>query len=76
VPFFGEQLVITQQRVRTAAGIASFSALCYAVASAVDSAYRDGFIERLAQQLQDTFRERAECLRLLAERYAPVASSV
>ena len=76
VPFFGEQLVITQQLVRTAAGVASFSALYYAVASAVDSTYRDEFIERLAQQLQDTFRERAEYLRLLEERDARVASRV
>jgi hypothetical protein len=76
VPFFGEQLEITQQLVRTAAGVASFSALYYAVASAVDSTYRDEFIERLTQQLQDTFRERGEYLRLLAARDERVASKV
>ena len=65
IPFFGEQLEITKQLVRTAAGVASFSALYYAVASAVDSTYRDEFVERLTQQLQDTFRERAEYLELL-----------
>jgi hypothetical protein len=68
IPFFGEQLDITKQLVRTAAGVASFSALYYAVASAVDSTYRDEFIERLTQQLQETFRERGEYLELLAER--------
>jgi hypothetical protein len=68
VPFFGEQLQITKQLVRTAAGVASFSALYYAVASAVDSTYRDEFIERLTQQLQETFRERGEYLELLAAR--------
>jgi hypothetical protein len=76
LPFFGEQLEITQQLVRTAAGVASFSALYYAVASAVDSTYRDEFIERLTQQLQDTFRERAEYLRLLAARDERVESKV
>ena len=68
IPFFGEQLEITKQLVRTAAGVASFSALYYAVASAVDSTYRDEFVERLTQQLQDTFRERAEYLELLEAR--------
>ena len=68
IPFFGEKLEITKQLVRTAAGVASFSALYYAVASAVDSTYRDEFIERLTQQLQETFRERGEYLELLAER--------
>ena len=67
LPFFGEQLQITKQLVRTAAGVASFSALYYAVASAVDSTYRDEFIERLTQQLQETFRERGEYLELLAD---------
>jgi len=76
VPFFGDQLEITRQLVRTAAGVASFSALYYAVASAVDSTYRDEFIERLAQQLQDTFRERAEYLRLISERDERIASKV
>ena len=76
VPFFGEQLEITKQLVRTAAGVASFSALYYAVASAVDSTYRDEFIERLTQQLQETFRERAEYLELVRARDAGVASPV
>jgi hypothetical protein len=76
IPFVGEQLRITQELVRTAAGVASFSALYYAVASAVDSMYRDEFVERLTQQLQDTFRERAEYLELLAARGARVSSGV
>jgi hypothetical protein len=76
IPFFGEQLEITKQLVRTAAGVASFSALYYAVASAVDSTYRDEFVERLTQQLQDTFRERAEYLELVEARDARVSSGV
>ncbi len=76
VPFFGEELEITQELVRTAAGVASFSALYYAVASAVDSTYRDEFVERLTQQLQDTFRERAEYLELLEARDARLSTGV
>jgi hypothetical protein len=76
VPFFGEQLEITKQLVRTAAGVASFSALYYAVASAVDSTYRDEFVERLTQNMQETFRERAEYLELIRVRNAGVVSPV
>jgi hypothetical protein len=76
LPFFGEQLQITKQLVRTAAGVASFSALYYAVASAVDSTYRDEFIERLTQQLRATFGERGEYVELIAARDGAVASRV
>ena len=76
IPFFGEQLAITKQLVRTAAGVASFSALYYAVASAVDSTYRDEFVERLTQNLEETFRERAEYLDLIRQRDAVAASTV
>jgi hypothetical protein len=76
VPFFGVQLEITKQLVRTAAGVASFSALYYAVASAVDSTYRDEFVERLTQNLQETFRERREYLDLIRDRHAGVPSTV
>jgi hypothetical protein len=46
------------------------------VASAVDSTYRDEFIERLTQQLQETFRERGEYLELIAAQDRGVASRV
>jgi hypothetical protein len=74
--FLGEQLRVTRELVRTAAGVASFSALYYAVASAVDSTYRDEFVDQLTQQLRTTFEGRAEYLRLLAARDAPRASGV
>ena len=46
------------------------------MASAVDSTYRDEFVERLTQQLQETFRERGEYLELLAARDARASSGV
>ena len=76
IPFFGEQLQITKELVRTAAGVASFSALYYAVASAVDSTYRDEFVDRLTQDMQETFRERREYLELIRDRDAGVPSAV
>ena len=64
LPFFGQQLDVTKELVRTAAGVASFSALYYCVASAVDSTYRDEFVERLTTELRGTFAERTEYLEL------------
>ena len=65
IPFLGQQLDVTRELVRTAAGVASFSALYYCVASAVDSTYRDEFVDRLTTELRGTFRDRAEYLGLL-----------
>lgn len=70
IPFLGEQLQITKELVRTAAGVASFSALYYAVSAAIDSTYRDEFVDQLTDQLRATFAERSEYLRLHAERDA------
>ncbi len=70
IPFLGEQLAITKELVRTATGVASFSALYYAVSAAIDSTYRDEFIDQLTEQLRVTFADRSEYLRLRAERGA------
>ncbi len=75
LPFFGTRLAITRELVRTAAGVASFSALYYAVAMVVDSNYRDQFVTGITEQLRQTFAERAEYLRLLRQRPAAVTSS-
>jgi hypothetical protein len=74
VAFFGEQLVITKELVRVAIGVASFSALYYAVSAAVDSTYRDEFVDQLTVQLKATFADRSEYLRLRAERDAAAPS--
>ena len=71
IAFLGEQLTVTKELVRTSAGVASFSALYYAVASAVDSTYRDEFVEQLTDQLRDTFTSRNEYLDLIGERRGP-----
>jgi hypothetical protein len=74
IPFLGEQLTITKELVRTATGVASFSALYYAVSAAIDSTYRDEFVDQLTDQLRATFAERSDYLRLRAERDAPAPS--
>lgn len=75
IPFLGEQLEVTKELLRTAAGVASFSALYYAVASAVDSTYRDEFLTELTEQLRGTFAERREYLTLVRRRRGAPASS-
>lgn len=74
LPFLGEQLDVTKELMRTAAGVASFSALYYAVASAVDSAYRDELLTEITDQLRGTFAARREYLTLVQRREARAPS--
>ena len=69
IPFFGDTVVvITEQLLRVATGMASFAALYYAVATQLDEAYRDEVVEQIARQLKETFARRAEYLRLIETR--------
>jgi hypothetical protein len=71
IPFLGDTtIVITEELLRVATGMASFAALYYAVATQLDEAYRDEVVERIAEQMKETFARRAEYLRLIGE--APV----
>jgi hypothetical protein len=45
--------------------MASFAALYYAAATQLDEAYRDEVVERIAEQMKETFARRAEYLRLV-----------
>jgi hypothetical protein len=66
IPFFGDTVVvITEQLLRVATGMASFAALYYAVATQLDEAYRDEVVEQIARQLKETFARRAEYLGLI-----------
>jgi hypothetical protein len=77
IPFFANTTVlITEELLRVATGMASFAALYYAVATQLDEAYRDEVVERIAEQMKETFARRAEYLRLVGETPAPEASAV
>jgi hypothetical protein len=66
IPFFADTVVvITQELLRVATGMASFAALYYAAATQLDEAYRDEVVERIAEQMKETFARRAEYLRLV-----------
>jgi hypothetical protein len=68
IRFFGDTVVvITEELLRVATGMASFAALYYAAATQLDEAYRDEVVERIAEQMKETFARRAEYLRLVGE---------
>jgi hypothetical protein len=66
VAFLGDRLQVTYELVRVATGVAAFVALYYAVTILVDAAYRDQFVDGLAEELRDTFARRSEYHQLLA----------
>ena len=66
IPFFGDTVVvITVELLRVATGMASFAALYYAAATQLDEAYREEVVERIAEQMKETFARRAEYLELV-----------
>ncbi len=66
IPFFADTVVvITEELLRVATGMASFAALYYAAATQLDEAYRDEVVERIAEQMKETFARRAEYLGLV-----------
>jgi hypothetical protein len=68
IPFFGDTVVvITEELLRVATGMASFAALYYAAATQLDEAYRDEVVERIAEQMKETFARRAEYSTLVGE---------
>jgi hypothetical protein len=66
ISFFGDTaVVITVELLRVATGMASFAALYYAVATQLDEAYRDEVVEKIGEQMKETFAKRGEYLRLV-----------
>ena len=60
----GEQVQVTEELLRVAAGIASVSGLYYAIAVLTDSAYREQFLDRMGEEMRSTFRARVDYLAL------------
>ena len=55
--------------------MAAISGLYYAVALVVDPTYRDELVERLAEQMRETFAMHADYVRLLRDRDEYAAAS-
>jgi hypothetical protein len=60
----GERVELTVELLRVAAGLAAFSGFYFAIAMLTDSTYREEFLDELSEEMRDTFRARAEYLRL------------
>ena len=55
---------LTVELIKVAAALAAFSGLYFAVAMLTDSTYREEFLVEVTEELQQTFRDRVEYLRL------------
>jgi hypothetical protein len=64
IELFGEPLELTAELLRVAGGLAAFSGFYFAISMLTDSTYREEFLEELTSEMRDSFRERAEYLRL------------
>ena len=59
-----------QRAAARPAGLAAFSGFYFAIAMLTDSTYREEFLDELTGDMRDTFRARAEYLRLRGRRLA------
>lgn len=60
----GDDLELTTQLLRVAAGLAAFSGFYFAIAMLTDETYRSEFLEELTSEMRRSFKERAEYLKL------------
>jgi hypothetical protein len=61
---FGERLELTEELLRVAGGLASFSGFYFAIAIFTDSTYREEFLEEMTGEMRSSFAARAEYIRL------------
>jgi hypothetical protein len=61
---FDHTAVLTSQLLRVAAAIAAFTGLYFAISMLTDDVYRREFLEELTSEMRQSFRDRAEYLRL------------
>lgn len=60
----GEHLELSEEMLRVAGGLAAFSGFYFAVSMLTDSTYREEFLTELTEEMRQSFRARAEYLRL------------
>jgi hypothetical protein len=61
---FDHTAYVTAELLRVAAAIAAFTGLYFAISMLTDDVYRREFLEELTSEMRESFRERAEYLRL------------
>lgn len=60
----GDHFELTEELLRVAGGLAAFSGFYFAVAMVTDSTYREEFLEELTEEMEVSFKTRAEYLEL------------
>lgn len=60
----GERLELTRELLRVAGGLAAFSGFYFAISMLTDSTYREEFLDELTSEMRESFRQRAEYLKL------------
>jgi hypothetical protein len=61
---FDHEAILTAELLRVAAAIAAFTGLYFAISMLTDDVYRREFLEELTSEMRQSFRNRAEYLRL------------
>ena len=61
---FDHEAVVTAELLRVAAAIAAFTGLYFAISMLTDDVYRREFLEELTSEMRQSFRDRADYLRL------------
>ena len=63
---FDHTAILTAELVRVAVAIAAFTGLYFAISMLTDDIYRREFLEELTSEMRESFRDRADYLRLRA----------
>ena len=64
IDVFGYQGIVTEELLRVSGAIAAFTGLYFAISMLTDDVYRSEFLDGLTGEMRETFRARAEYLRL------------
>jgi hypothetical protein len=71
IDFLGHNGIVTEELLRVSGALAAFTGLYFAISMLTDDVYRREFLDGLTSEMRETFRARAEYLRLRAD--APAA---
>ena len=63
---FGHEAILSAELLRVAGAIAAFTGLYFAISMLTDDVYRREFLEELTSEMRESFRNRAEYLRVRA----------
>jgi hypothetical protein len=67
IDFLGHGGIVTEELLRVSGALAFFTGLYFAISMLTDDVYRREFLDGLTSEMRETFRARAEYLRLRRE---------